>query len=97
MENMLSHGKGVAFFLHLPQGTLGAHQQLRVDITGCANMWGEYRDNLVCTVRACRRGMARGTGTCPWPSASQIPPRRGMVSPELGVRPLLGLGPEASS
>ncbi|XP_016051691.1 PREDICTED: deleted in lung and esophageal cancer protein 1, partial [Miniopterus natalensis] len=50
MENMLSHGKGAAFFPHVSQGTLGAHQQLRIDITGCANMWGEYRDSLICTV-----------------------------------------------
>lgn len=53
MESMLSHGKGAAFFPHVSQGVLGAHQQLHIDITGCANMWGEYWDNLVCTVRAC--------------------------------------------
>ncbi|KAM5233383.1 deleted in lung and esophageal cancer protein 1 isoform 2-T2 [Hipposideros larvatus] len=50
MESMLSHGKGAAFFPHLSQGVLGPHQQLRVNITGCANMWGEYWDNLICTV-----------------------------------------------
>ncbi|XP_039699231.1 deleted in lung and esophageal cancer protein 1 isoform X3 [Pteropus medius] len=50
MENMLSHGKGAAFFPHISQGMLGAHQQLPIDITGCANMWGEYWDNLICTV-----------------------------------------------
>nr|KAF6473888.1 DLEC1 cilia and flagella associated protein [Rousettus aegyptiacus] len=50
MENMLSHGKGAAFFPHVSQGMLGAHQQLPIDITGCANMWGEYWDNLICTV-----------------------------------------------
>lgn len=62
MENMLSHGKGAAFFPHVSQGTLGAHQQLRIDITGCANMWGEYRDSLICTVRSCRRVVAWGSG-----------------------------------
>lgn len=61
MENMLSHGKGAAFFPHVSQGMLGAHQQLPIDITGCANMWGEYWDNLICTVRACKRAMAWGT------------------------------------
>ncbi|XP_058146625.1 deleted in lung and esophageal cancer protein 1 isoform X2 [Dasypus novemcinctus] len=50
MESMLSHGKGAAFFSHVSQGTLGAYQKLRIDLTGCANMWGEYWDNLVCTV-----------------------------------------------
>ncbi|XP_060036598.1 deleted in lung and esophageal cancer protein 1 isoform X1 [Erinaceus europaeus] len=50
MENMLSYGKGAAFFPHVAQGLLGAHQQLRINITGCANMWGEYWDKLICTV-----------------------------------------------
>uniref|UniRef100_A0A8D0S1E4 Deleted in lung and esophageal cancer protein 1 Ig-like domain-containing protein n=1 Tax=Sus scrofa TaxID=9823 RepID=A0A8D0S1E4_PIG len=49
MESMLSHGKGASFFPHLSQGVLGAHQQLSIDITACANMWGEYWDNLICT------------------------------------------------
>ncbi|XP_045055704.2 deleted in lung and esophageal cancer protein 1 isoform X4 [Desmodus rotundus] len=49
MESMLSHGKGAAFFPHISQGMLGARQQLRINITGCANMWGEYWDNLICT------------------------------------------------
>ncbi|XP_027987871.2 deleted in lung and esophageal cancer protein 1 [Eptesicus fuscus] len=50
MENMLSHGKGASFFPHVSQGTLDAHQQLRIDITACANMWGEYWDSLICKV-----------------------------------------------
>ncbi|XP_040595698.1 deleted in lung and esophageal cancer protein 1 [Mesocricetus auratus] len=50
MENMLSHRKGAAFFPHVSQGMLGAYQQLNIDITGCANMWGEYWDDLLCTV-----------------------------------------------
>ncbi|KAM4815106.1 deleted in lung and esophageal cancer protein 1 [Thomomys bottae] len=50
MENMLSHGKGAAFFAHASQGMLGAYQQLRIKITACANMWGEYWDNLTCMV-----------------------------------------------
>ncbi|KAG8521540.1 Deleted in lung and esophageal cancer protein 1 [Galemys pyrenaicus] len=49
MDSVLSHGKGAAFFPQVPQGTLGGHQQLCVDVTGCANMWGEYWDNLICT------------------------------------------------
>ncbi|XP_073916120.1 deleted in lung and esophageal cancer protein 1 isoform X2 [Castor canadensis] len=50
MERMLSHRKGAAFFSHISQGTLEPYQQLSIDITGCANMWGEYWDNLICTV-----------------------------------------------
>ncbi|XP_062970663.1 deleted in lung and esophageal cancer protein 1 [Cynocephalus volans] len=50
VESMLSHGKGAAFFPHISQGMLGAYQQLSIDITGCANMWGEYWDSLICTV-----------------------------------------------
>uniref|UniRef100_A0A673U2J6 DLEC1 cilia and flagella associated protein n=1 Tax=Suricata suricatta TaxID=37032 RepID=A0A673U2J6_SURSU len=50
MESMLSHGKGAAFFPHVSQGTLGARQQLRINVTGCANMWGQYWDDLTCTV-----------------------------------------------
>uniref|UniRef100_A0A8C3YSZ4 DLEC1 cilia and flagella associated protein n=1 Tax=Catagonus wagneri TaxID=51154 RepID=A0A8C3YSZ4_9CETA len=49
MESMLSHGRGAAFLPHLSQGVLGARQQLSIDITACANMWGEYWDNLICT------------------------------------------------
>lgn len=62
MENILSHGKGAAFFPHISQGMLGPYQQLHVNITGCANMWGEYWDKLICTVRACWWGMAWGSG-----------------------------------
>ncbi|XP_069417571.1 deleted in lung and esophageal cancer protein 1 isoform X2 [Ovis canadensis] len=50
MESMLSHGKGAAFFPHLSRGVLGAHQKLSIDLTACANMWGEYWDSLICTV-----------------------------------------------
>ena len=53
MESMLSHRKGAAFFPHISQGMLGAYQQLSIDITGCANMWGEYWAALLCMVRTC--------------------------------------------
>jgi hypothetical protein len=55
---MLSHRKGAAFFSHISQGTLEPYQQLSIDITGCANMWGEYWDNLICTVRVHRQACA---------------------------------------
>lgn len=75
MESMLSHGKGAAFFPHISQGTLGAHQQLSIDITGYANMWGEYWDNLICTVRIDSLSLVLPSGplsSTSWPSASQI-------------------------
>uniref|UniRef100_A0ABK0LUT3 DLEC1 cilia and flagella associated protein n=1 Tax=Rattus norvegicus TaxID=10116 RepID=A0ABK0LUT3_RAT len=50
VESLLSHRKGAAFFPHISQGKLGAYQQLSINITGCANMWGEYWDELLCTV-----------------------------------------------
>lgn len=53
VESMLSHRKGAAFLPHISQGMLGAYQELCIDITGCANMWGEYWDELLCVVRMC--------------------------------------------
>lgn len=53
VESLLSHRKGAAFFPHVSQGMLGAYQQLSIDITGCANMWGEYWDELHFVVRRC--------------------------------------------
>ncbi|XP_045153607.1 deleted in lung and esophageal cancer protein 1 [Echinops telfairi] len=50
MESMLSHRKGAAFFPRVSHGMLGPHQQLSIGLTGCANMWGEYWDKLICTV-----------------------------------------------
>ncbi|NWU64760.1 DLEC1 protein, partial [Pterocles burchelli] len=47
---VLSHGKGVAFHVQPSTGTLKAFQQLIVEITAYNNMWGEYRDDLVCEV-----------------------------------------------
>ncbi|NXI89657.1 DLEC1 protein, partial [Psophia crepitans] len=47
---VLSHGKGVAFHIQPSTGTLKAFQQLTVEITAYNNMWGEYRDDLVCEV-----------------------------------------------
>ncbi|KAM9573313.1 deleted in lung and esophageal cancer protein 1 isoform 2-T2 [Guaruba guarouba] len=47
---LLSHGKGVAFHVQPSTGTLKAFQQLIIEITAYNNMWGEYRDDLVCKV-----------------------------------------------
>ncbi|XP_034257522.1 deleted in lung and esophageal cancer protein 1 isoform X2 [Pantherophis guttatus] len=45
---MLSHGKGAAFHVHPSEGTLNAFQELTVEITAYNNMWGHYKDVLVC-------------------------------------------------
>ncbi|NXL51675.1 DLEC1 protein, partial [Podilymbus podiceps] len=47
---VLSHRKGVAFHIQPSAGTLKAFQQLIIEITAYNNMWGEYRDDLVCKV-----------------------------------------------
>ncbi|XP_074013742.1 deleted in lung and esophageal cancer protein 1 [Numenius arquata] len=47
---VLSHGKGVAFHIQPSTGTLKAFQQLIIEITAYNDMWGEYRDDLVCEV-----------------------------------------------
>ncbi|XP_076146708.1 deleted in lung and esophageal cancer protein 1 isoform X1 [Alosa pseudoharengus] len=45
---LLSHGKGVAFFVQPNTGTLGPHETLTVTITAYTNMWGDYTDLLIC-------------------------------------------------
>ncbi|NWW94955.1 DLEC1 protein, partial [Rhynochetos jubatus] len=47
---VLSLGKGAAFRIQPSTGTLNAFQQLIIEITAYNNMWGEYRDELVCRV-----------------------------------------------
>ncbi|NXP51531.1 DLEC1 protein, partial [Heliornis fulica] len=47
---VLSHGKGVAFHIQPFTGTLKAFQKLTIEITAYNNMWGDYRDDLVCKV-----------------------------------------------
>lgn len=75
VESLLSHRKGAAFFPHISQGKLGAYQQLSINITGCANMWGEYWDELLCTVRICVHGHAASllsAGVGPQPLPAQL-------------------------
>uniref|UniRef100_A0A8D0DPN9 DLEC1 cilia and flagella associated protein n=1 Tax=Salvator merianae TaxID=96440 RepID=A0A8D0DPN9_SALMN len=48
--SMLSHGKGATFQVQPSAGTLQAFQQLVVEITAYNNMWGHYRDTLICEV-----------------------------------------------
>ncbi|XP_077158787.1 deleted in lung and esophageal cancer protein 1 isoform X2 [Paroedura picta] len=47
---LLSPRKGLAFHVHPSVGTLKAFQELSIDITAYNDMWGEYRDHLICKV-----------------------------------------------
>ncbi|XP_068092036.1 deleted in lung and esophageal cancer protein 1 isoform X2 [Hyperolius riggenbachi] len=48
--SVLSDGKGAAFICHPSSGTLEPFQQMSIVVTAYNNMWGEYTDELVCTV-----------------------------------------------
>ncbi|XP_048474162.1 deleted in lung and esophageal cancer protein 1 [Rhincodon typus] len=47
---LLCHRKGAAFVVQPKTGTLEPYQQLTVEITVFANMWGDYSDYLICRV-----------------------------------------------
>ncbi|XP_063777866.1 deleted in lung and esophageal cancer protein 1 isoform X2 [Pseudophryne corroboree] len=48
--SILSDGRGAAFIPQPSCGTLGPFQQISIDVTAYNNMWGEYSDQLICTV-----------------------------------------------
>ncbi|XP_071341210.1 deleted in lung and esophageal cancer protein 1 [Trachinotus anak] len=50
VSSLLAHGKGAAFFVLPNTGTLGPFETQTVDVTAYTDMWGEYRDNLICKV-----------------------------------------------
>ncbi|XP_036377314.1 deleted in lung and esophageal cancer protein 1 [Megalops cyprinoides] len=50
VNSLLAHGKGAAFFVQPAAGTLGPFETQTVDITAFTNMWGDYRDHLICKV-----------------------------------------------
>lgn len=50
VKGLLSHGKGAAFFVAPDTGTLGPFETQTVDVTAYTDMWGEYRDHLICKV-----------------------------------------------
>lgn len=50
MNKMLANGKGAAFFVSPHAGTLGPLETQTVNITAYTEMWGKYRDNLLCKV-----------------------------------------------
>ncbi|KAM3593795.1 uncharacterized protein V6R79_022034 [Siganus canaliculatus] len=50
VDGLLAHGKGAAFFVLPNSGVLGPFEALVVDVTAYTEMWGEYRDRLICKV-----------------------------------------------
>ncbi|XP_044196282.1 deleted in lung and esophageal cancer protein 1 [Thunnus albacares] len=50
VSSLLAHGKGAAFFVLPNTGTLGPFETQTVDVTAYSDMWGEYRDHLICRV-----------------------------------------------
>lgn len=50
VSSLLAHGKGAAFFVSPDTGLLGPFETQTVDVTAYTDMWGEYRDLLICKV-----------------------------------------------
>ncbi|XP_034024820.1 deleted in lung and esophageal cancer protein 1 [Thalassophryne amazonica] len=50
VSRLLAHGKGAAFLILPECGILGPFHTQTVDVTAYTEMWGEYRDYLVCKV-----------------------------------------------
>lgn len=50
VSSLLAHGKGAAFFVLPNTGTLGPFETQTVEVTLYSDMWGEYRDRLICRV-----------------------------------------------
>lgn len=50
VSGLLAHGKGAAFLVQPDSGQLGPFETKTVDVTAYSNMWGEYRDHLICKV-----------------------------------------------
>uniref|UniRef100_A0A3Q2G6I4 Deleted in lung and esophageal cancer protein 1 Ig-like domain-containing protein n=1 Tax=Cyprinodon variegatus TaxID=28743 RepID=A0A3Q2G6I4_CYPVA len=50
VSGLLAHGKGAAFLVSPDSGQLGPFETKTVDVTAYSDMWGEYRDQLICKV-----------------------------------------------
>uniref|UniRef100_UPI003AAEDB9A deleted in lung and esophageal cancer protein 1 n=1 Tax=Centroberyx gerrardi TaxID=166262 RepID=UPI003AAEDB9A len=50
VSSLLAHGKGAAFFVLPDTGMLGPFEIQTINITAYTDMWGEYRDHLICKV-----------------------------------------------
>ncbi|KAM6977672.1 deleted in lung and esophageal cancer protein 1 [Aplochiton taeniatus] len=50
VSRLLAHGRGAAFYVQPDSGMLGPFETQTIDITAYSDMWGEYRDLLICKV-----------------------------------------------
>ncbi|XP_030612582.1 deleted in lung and esophageal cancer protein 1 isoform X2 [Archocentrus centrarchus] len=50
VSSLLAHGKGAAFSVTPNAGMLGPFESQTLDVTAYTDMWGEYRDHLICKV-----------------------------------------------
>ncbi|KAM3860691.1 deleted in lung and esophageal cancer protein 1 [Diretmus argenteus] len=50
VRSLLAHGRGAAFSVLPHTGTLGPFETQTINITAYTEMWGEYRDQLICKV-----------------------------------------------
>ncbi|XP_054893916.1 deleted in lung and esophageal cancer protein 1 [Poeciliopsis prolifica] len=50
VTGLLADGNGVAFMVQPNSGQLGPFETKTVDVTAYCDMWGEYRDHLICEV-----------------------------------------------
>ncbi|GAA6215002.1 deleted in lung and esophageal cancer protein 1 [Lates japonicus] len=50
VSSLLAHGKGAAFYVLPNTGVLGPFETQTMDVTAYTDMWGEYRDRLICKV-----------------------------------------------
>ncbi|KAJ8010956.1 hypothetical protein DPEC_G00080540 [Dallia pectoralis] len=48
VNSLLADGRGIAFYIQPDCGILGAFETQTIDITAFTNMWGDYRDQLIC-------------------------------------------------
>ncbi|XP_018607038.1 deleted in lung and esophageal cancer protein 1 isoform X2 [Scleropages formosus] len=50
VNSLLAHGKGATFYVEPACGILGPFETQTMDITAFTNMWGKYRDRLICKI-----------------------------------------------
>lgn len=50
VSKLLAEGKGAAFHVLPDSGLLGPFETHTVDVTAYNDIWGEYRDYLICKV-----------------------------------------------
>lgn len=50
VSHLLADGRGAAFYVSPHSGMLGPFETKAVDVTVYTDMWGEYKDFLICKV-----------------------------------------------